>query len=119
VKPSAQAINERTAHHNRPLKQLCREAMDHIEQALHTQPAEIKQEADLAENAVVRLRNRLIERLRQEGASRDATRLRADLDQVNAALSLVVGVDNPRSGIQRTLLEQARDALKLLHDAGL
>jgi hypothetical protein len=118
VKASANTINERSAHHNRPLDELCREALNRVERALQMPPERVTQEADFAENAVVRLRDRLIDRLREEGASADAARLRADLEQVNAALSLVVGVDNPRASIQRDLLKQARDALQKLLDQG-
>ncbi len=118
MKPSAKTINERQLVPNRPLGELCREAVDRVAQALQAPPAQVTQEADFAENAVVRLRNRLIERLRQESASADAPRLRADLDRVNAALSLVVGVDNPRATVQRDLLKQAHDALQKLLDQG-
>jgi hypothetical protein len=57
------------------------------------------------------LRDELIAELRTSGR-------RTGLDRVNAVLSLVVGLEYPAAGIQRNLIEQARDALQALVDSG-
>lgn len=118
MKTAPRTINERKNAHRRSLDELCGEAVDRLEQALQASPQDVTDEADVAGRALVRLRDRLIERLRREGASADAPQLRAGLDRVNAILSLVVGVDNPRGSFQKDMLKQARDALRKLRDEG-
>ena len=71
-------------------------------------PADLKAEVDSAERAVAALRDELIERLR---AAADP-RTRDALNTVNVALTLVVGLEYPMGGVQREMLEQARDALQ-------
>jgi hypothetical protein len=80
-------------------------AVQLIDEALRKPPAEAREEVDVAERAVVVLRDRLIDELRA-GADR-----RALLDRVNAALSLIAGVEYPVAKFQRRPLEQARDLL--------
>jgi hypothetical protein len=90
----------------------CQEAVTLLEQVLKILPQWRFQEVDMAEQAIVRLRDSLISRLREESTSEEATRLHAALDRVNAAVSLVTGVEYPGAGIQEASLKQARDVLK-------
>lgn len=87
---------------------LCRQAIGLLDEALDKPPSELKAEVDGAERAVVALRDELIERWRvaPEGG------VRAALDNVNAVLSLVVGLEYPMGGLQREMLKQARSALQ-------
>ena len=84
-------------------------ALEALERALGQPPAELTAEVDVAERAIARLRNRLIAGLRAAPADGDAHQRRRALDAANVALSLVAGVEYPAAGIQRTLLEQARE----------
>jgi hypothetical protein len=94
------------------LNDLCTQARTMIAQALQQQPPQLGQEVDEIERTIVRLRDALITRLRQEqAAGADAARTRRALDPVNTALSLVVGVEYPAGGIHRKLLEQAATVL--------
>ena len=99
---------ERATAAQQSLAELCRHTVELIEQAQHEQPRHLSEDVDEAERAIVMLRDRLIERLRSEPG---ATRERDALNSVNAALSLIVGVEYPAAGIQRKLLEQAAAAL--------
>ena len=83
-----------------------------LERALRLKPEDLGQEVDTAERLVVRLRDCLIEWIRPGDSA--GHRWQTALDQVNAALSLIVGVEYPAVGIQRSLLEQARESLKAL-----
>ncbi len=71
-------------------------------------PAELKAEVDVAERAIVALRDALIVSLR----SASEAGARRALDQVNIALSLVVGLEYPMGGLQRSMLEGARSVLQ-------
>jgi hypothetical protein len=94
------------------LGDLCAQAQAMIAAALQQQPPQFGQDVDEIERTIVRLRDGLIARLRQEqAAGGDTARPRRALDPVNAALSLVVGVEYPAGGIQRKLLAQAGTAL--------
>ncbi len=95
------------------LNQDCRAAIAALERAIQAPPLRAMQEADLAEREVVRARDAVIERLRRNQDA-EAGHLHAILDQLNAVLSLVVGIEYPMSGVQRQLMEHARDALKRL-----
>jgi flagellar motility protein MotE (MotC chaperone) len=81
-----------------------------LDDALRLPPAQLGQEVDEAEREIARLRDALIAQLRAHQAANE-TELRSTLDRVNAALSLVVSVEYPSAGIQRSALEQARDTL--------
>jgi hypothetical protein len=82
-------------------------AITMLAEALEKPPAELKAEVDSVEREVAALRDQLIERLR---AAPDE-QVKSSLECVNAALSLIVGVEYPVGGIQREMLEQARSAL--------
>jgi HPt (histidine-containing phosphotransfer) domain-containing protein len=83
------------------------QALKQIDAALEKPPAELKAEVDVVERTVAALRDELISQLRE---SQD-TDTREELDRVNAALSLIVGLEYPVGGIQRDMLKQARAAL--------
>ena len=108
-----------TTWQDRPLAEECREAVAMLERALQEPPGALSEDVDVAERVVARMRDRLIEVLREGPQAADAARQRAALDRVNAALSLIVGVEYPAAGIQRKVLEQARDALKEVLAEGL
>jgi len=87
-----------------------------LEQALGEVPNVCCESVDVAERAIVRVRDCLIERLREQGNAPEAARWRLILDQVNVALSLLAGVEYPAAGIQQQPLHQARDLLKRTMD---
>jgi hypothetical protein len=95
-----------------PFVEQCKEAVTSLDRLLATSPYPSFQELDVAQRVIVRLRDGLIEQLRQGETSAEAPGLRGLLDRVNAAISLVVGVEHPAAGIRRELLEMARDVLK-------
>ncbi len=90
---------------------LFHEAKEEIDSAYEKPPKELKAEVDRAEVKIVRLRDCLIHRLRQEGDSTPANRWRSALDRANVALSFVVGVEYPATGIHRNALDKARQVL--------
>jgi hypothetical protein len=78
----------------------------------------LRAEVDEVERAVVAVRDHLIQRLRQTPRTPDPA-LRRALDQVNVALSLVVGIEYPVGSVQRDLIEQARATLTALLAEGV
>ena len=88
--------------------QLCGDAIRLLSDALDKPPAELKAEVDVAERAVVAIRDALIERLR----TAPTDRARSNLERVNVALSLIVGLEYPMGGLDRSMLEQARSILQ-------
>ena len=96
----------------------CRRVAEMIDDALTKKPPALGEEVDEIERAVVRLRDGLIDRLRAATPGNGTSELRAALDRVNTALSLVVGVEYPLGGIHRQLLEQARDTLRAVPAEG-
>jgi hypothetical protein len=95
-----------------PFAEQCAEAVTSLDRLLEASPYPSFQELDVTERAIVRLRDGLIERLRQDNASAETPRLRGLLERVNTAISLMVGIEHPSAGIRRELLEMARDVLK-------
>ncbi len=95
-----------------PFAEQCKEAVTLLDRLLEVSPYPRFQDLDGAERAIVRLRDGLIERLRQGDAPDEAPRLRDLLDRANTAISLVVGIEYPAAGVRRQLLEMARDALQ-------
>jgi formate-dependent nitrite reductase membrane component NrfD len=89
----------------------CEEAVEALDKALNLPPQQLGKEVDQVENMIVQMRDRLIEQLRQDGSSAAAAQWRTALEHLNAALSLVTGVEYPAAGIQRSSLEEARDVL--------
>jgi hypothetical protein len=99
--------------------QQCQEALASLNRLLEVAPHLRFEEVDITEREIVRLRDDLIDRLRQDSTSQEAGRLRAALEHVNAAVSLVAGVEYPGAGIQQRLLEGAQEALKTALAQGL
>ncbi len=95
-----------------PFAEQCKGVVASLDRLLEASPYPRFQELGIAEQAIVRLRDDLIERLRQDGASDETPRLRGLLNRANIAISLVVGVEYPAAGVKRPMLEMARDALK-------
>ena len=89
----------------------CEQAVEKLDRAARLQPKEIEQEIYQIQRDVVRLRDSLIDRLRQSNAGPSLDRPHRGLERVNAALSLIVGVQYPVTSIQPAALEQARDVL--------
>ena len=96
---------------NAGLLKLLREAKDELDKAYSLPPREIGKEVDFAEVRIARLRDCLIERVRREENAAEASRWRSALERVNIALSFVVGVEYPATGIHRNLLKEAQDVL--------
>ncbi len=97
---------------DRQIVSACQEAIAALERAQEAPPVQVSQEGDVAERAVVRARNILILRLRQQDDSNRGAMWRGELDRLNGILSLAVGIEYPMAGIQRELIRQACDALK-------
>ena len=91
-----------------------RAAIAMIDDAMKRPPLELTHEVDGAERKVVDVRDALIAIVRAgDGRS---VRARAALDEVNAALSLLAGVEYPATGVQRSMLQQSLEALRDLLD---
>gem|GEM_PF-1713742 len=120
-----QFIQPRTATQPQPqqsppaLAAQCQQAVDRLKQALHESPSCLGKDVDAVEQIVTRLRDRLIQRLRQTSPSPEATRWQTALGRINAALSLIVGVEYPIAGIQRSAIEQASATLAQVLTDGL
>jgi hypothetical protein len=99
---------------------LCRRAIELLDDALGKPPQQLKAEVDEVERAVAALRDNLIERVRQSESplAVDAP-LRRALDRSNVALSLIVGIEYPVGGVQRGLINDARATLFSLCSDGL
>lgn len=110
---SIQGMTHRDVQRQDPAD-LCGDAIGLLDEALSKPPAELKAEVDQAERAVVALRDELIDRWRTAAEAK----VRKALDEVNAALSLIVGLEYPMGGLQRKMLEQARGALQSTLDSG-
>lgn len=89
-----------------------RAAIVAIERVLHAGPRVEHAEIQAATNAVIAFRNRAIEQHRAGNATRDC------LDRANALASLAYGGEFPLTGLHLHRLEQARDALRELLEAG-
>ena len=97
----------------------CRDAIATLDRALQKEPQDIGTDVDLAEQAIVRLRDTLINRLRQQNASSSTSAQWEELKQVNVALSLIASVEYPGNGIHPEPLKTVRDILQKLLDVGL
>lgn len=90
----------------------CRDAVEKLDRAARLHPRQIETEVDQIQRDIVALRDGLIDRLREMQPAPAAPGVRAALDGINVALSLVVSVEYPITSIQRSALGQARDTLK-------
>ena len=112
MKKAAQSKARMAKERQKLLAEQSGEAVATLEQLLEIRPHLRYQEVDVAERAIVRVRDNLIDQLRQEDSEAEARRLRTKLERLNVAISLIVGVEYPAAGIQQQLLDQAYDALK-------
>ncbi len=97
------------------LTQQCKEAVQSIQDVIDTPPRDRHQIVDFGECALVELRDCLILLLRGEIrplSEEERANIRAALEKVNIAISLITGVEYPASGIHVQSLEQARAVLE-------
>lgn len=73
-------------------------------------PEKLGSEVDSAQVTMVHLRDYLIDRLR-EATETDREDIRQVLNKTNIALSLIVGVEYPATGIKRNLIDEAEKVL--------
>jgi hypothetical protein len=83
-----------------------------LEELLNLEPHKRYQEVDVAERAIAQLRDVLIGKLRSMQESPEKNQTRTVLERVNVALSLVVALEYPATGIQQGPLQHAYDYLK-------
>ncbi len=95
------------------------EALTLLDEVLGVTPRDRYEEVDMAERAIVHLRDSLIDRLRREEDLAQVTRLHQALDRTNVAISLITGVEYPGAGIQEESLKQAREVLQRLSEDGI
>ncbi len=96
--------NNQTAG-NELLAEECRQAIAALERGREEPPLGLSQEADVAERAIVQARDQLITRLRQDPQANDALRWREALGRMNAALSLLAGLEYPMGGVPRQSID--------------
>jgi hypothetical protein len=82
-----------------------------LDSAAKQDPAGVKVRTDEIQRDIVRLRDRLIERLRSAGTGPAFGKHNEALNAVNTALSLLASVEYPVTAIQRSPLKQAHDEL--------
>ena len=109
--PSRQG-SEEDCHNDPHLQELIKDAAKALDIVLQELPHMRYQIVDRAEERIVSLRDCLIERLRAAQDPDERQQLQEMLDPVNAALSMVVGVEYPGAGIQQKPLEMARETLR-------
>jgi hypothetical protein len=103
---------------NCSLPDICRQALDALNQVLGEAPVKRLQGIDGTERLVVRLRDCLIDRYRR-GDEAARARVHPALVQVNMAVSLIAGVEYPAAGVQEKPLQQALGVLQELLDRDL
>ncbi len=96
------------------LKEEYRRATAALERALHLPPLQVSREADIAERAIVRARDQLILRLHQNAEQADTSQWRETLNQVNAALSLIISLEYPIGGVPRESIEHTLRLIQTL-----
>ncbi len=94
---------------NRRAFDLLEDARGRLQEAKQSGPGEIKSEGYLADRSIVQLRDYLIERFR--GHDGEQAQVKASLEKVNAALSLIVGLEFPLSGLKRKFVDEALQLL--------
>lgn len=92
----------------------CQRAIDTVERSLDLPPNALQDRVRLAKRAVVRVRDDLINALREASSPAQREPFRAALNDANVVLSLLIGVEYPAGGVQRSVVEQARDRLRVL-----
>ncbi len=90
------------------------EALDRAKRALadskEYEPDKLELQVNTAEVAIARLRDCLIEQLRNEPGP-ESQDIKIFLNRTNIALSLVVGVEYPLTGIKRSMIDEAEKVL--------
>jgi hypothetical protein len=97
--------------------ELCSKAIEMLNQSIDEPTKALEAEVDRADRVLVRLRDCLIDRLRQEEEHHEVNRLRKTLLKINTALSLVVAVEYPAGGIHRKMLGEAKEVLTNIQEA--
>ncbi len=90
-----------------PFREDLQRLADRLASARDLPIPELRRELADAERELASLRDAVIRQVRESGSAA----LRETLNGVNAALSLVIGVEYPRTLTRRELLDQAREAL--------
>jgi hypothetical protein len=93
------------------VNRLYHEALSLLENALGLPVDQLEREVDEVERRVSKLRDGLIENLRLDLDADGQSRWRNPLDKVNLALAFIASVAYPSTGIHRSYMEQAKDAL--------
>ena len=96
------------------LKVLRDQAIDRLKEAYDLPPARLTYQVDLAEKAVVQLRDILIERFRDIQKPSEGKEFGKILEQVNLALSFITGIEYPAAGIRRSGIEETKKILEKL-----
>lgn len=97
----------------------CERAIGTVGRSLDLPPNALQDRVRQAKRAVVRVRDDLIHALREASSPAQREPFRAALDDANVVLSLLIGVEYPAGGVQRSVVEQARDRLRVLLDEKL
>lgn len=93
------------------LCRLCRDALEKLNNALDLPSHKMTFRVDIAENAVARLRDILIDDYRSAASLDRANEIRGLLETVNIVLSLITGVVYPAGGFEKSGIESARNLL--------
>ncbi len=93
------------------LNEQCSMASAALERALNLPPLQVSREADVAERAIVKVRDELIGRLR---ANSDPATTRTQLDRANVALCLVAALEYPVGGTPRHSIQGALNAVQAI-----
>jgi hypothetical protein len=96
-----------TVDTNPDVERNCREAQEALDRALNDGTSQAAGTIDEAERALVRARDAVNERLRQDAGAP----LQPTLNCLNAILSLIAAVEYPTDGVPYDRMRQARDAL--------
>lgn len=88
----------------------CQQIVEKLDRTAKLHPREIEKETDQIQREVARLRDGLIDRLRQVDVTASGPR-KVELDAVNTALSLIVSVEYPVTSVLGAGLEQAARVL--------
>jgi hypothetical protein len=83
-----------------------------LNEALQKPPQQLRDELERVEALLVIVRDRLIAARRR--GEPPADQIDDALRKINMALSAIVGVEYPSAGVQRKVLEHARDMLREL-----
>jgi hypothetical protein len=89
-----------------------REATRALERALQAPTLEVQLEASSAEKMIVHARNDLIDSLRKDPGAPECHAWKALLEQLNAALSLIIGIEYPSNFVRREKITQAKTYLE-------